>query len=295
MSTSLPLLFLLCLCLLGAAQPAHAAHADACGPLDAAAEEFALRMPFEVVDGRIYVQAHVNGRGPFRFAIDTGASGIGRADTTLVDALGLKPQGTASTSDGVQAASVDTVRLDSLALGGLAQQNVEVITRDYSSRMRLDARLHGIIARDFFADGLLVLDYPRKTLSFSRTLSLPATGQGVIGYERAFRVPVSIGGVAAEANLDSGANIGFVVPKALYAQVSRAPLAPAGAGTLTNTRIETWRGRVPGPVRIGAASLADVEVRVSDRFPELLVGAHVLQKYAVLIDQRARRIALCAR
>ena len=34
-------------------------------------------------------------------------------------------------------------------------------------------------------------------------------------------------------------------------------------------------------------------VRVSDRFPKLLVGAHLLQKFVVLIDQRAKRIALC--
>jgi hypothetical protein len=50
---------------------------------------------------------------------------------------------------------------------------------------------------------------------------------------------------------------------------------------------------VKGPFRIGAASLSDTEVRVSDRYPELLVGAHALQHFALLIDQRSRRIALC--
>ncbi|QOY96564.1 aspartyl protease family protein [Massilia sp. UMI-21] len=254
-----------------------------------------VHVPFEVVDGRIYVQARVNNGGPYRFAIDTGASGVGRADTTLVGALGLRPHGKASTSDGVQAAVVDTVRLDSLALGGLEMQGVELIARDYGSRMPAGARFHGIIGRDFFADGLLVLDYHGKTLSFSRRMSLPDAGEGILPYERAFRVPVSIGGIRAEANLDTGANIGLVMPKALYTRVSQAPLAPAGAGTLTNTRIDTWRGVVPGPVTIGAASLPDVDVRVSDRFPEMLVGAHVLQEFVVLIDQRAKRIALCRR
>lgn len=294
----LPLNSLFCLAFLYVAQPASAAQADspdACRLADAPAANFALQVPFEVVDGRIYVQARVNKGGPFRFAVDTGASGIGRADAQLVQALGLTPQGKASTSDGVQSAAVDTVQLDSLELGGLARTGVEVITRDYGSRLPPMARFHGIIARDFFADGLLVLDYPRKVLSFSRTASLPSAGPGVIGYERAFRVPVSVGGVRTEANLDTGANVGFVMPKALYTQVAQAPLAPAGAGSLTNTRIETWRGVVPGPVTIGAASLSDVEVRVSDRFPELLVGAHVLQKFVVLIDQRAKRIALCDR
>lgn len=298
MPRHLPLLSMLCLPVLHIAQPANAAPAvpvDACRLAEAPAANFALQVPFEVVDGRVYVQARVNHGGPFRFAIDTGASGIGRADAQLVQALGLKPHGRTSTSDGVQGAAVDTVKLESLELGGLARTGVEVITRDYGSRLSPAARFHGIIARDFFADGLLVLDYPRKILSFSRTMSLPSAGTGVIGYERAFRIPVSVGGVRTEANLDTGANAGFVMPKALYTQVAQAPLAPAGAGSLANTRIETWRGLVPGPVTIGAASLSDVEVRVSDRYPELLVGAHVLQKFVVLIDQRVKRIALCER
>lgn len=50
---------------------------------------------------------------------------------------------------------------------------------------------------------------------------------------------------------------------------------------------------MPGPFRIGAAMLSDVEVRVSDKYPELLVGAHALQHFALLIDQRTQAIALC--
>lgn len=298
-------LSLFCLSFVGMLEPAMATRTDvvagaaeapgACGLLAGSSEQLAVQVPFEVVDGRIYVQVGVNGRGPFRFAVDTGASGIGRADTALTSALALAPQGRATSSDGVQTAAVDTVHLDSLALGGLVKKDVEVITRDYGSRMPAQARFHGILALDFFADGLLVLDYPRNTLSFSRTMSLPPMGEGIIGYERAFRVPVSVAGVRTEANLDTGANVSFVMPRALYTQVSQAPLVPAGAGTLTNTRIETWRGTVPGPVTIGAATLSDVAVRVADSFPEMLVGAHVLREFVVLIDQRVKRIALCRR
>lgn len=256
-------------------------------------EQFAVRIPFDVVDGRIYVQARANGRGPFRFAVDTGASGAGRADASLVAALGLQRQGRTDTSDGVQAATVDTVHLDSLELEGLPRKDLEIITRDYSSRMAAGAAFHGILGRGFFADGLLILDYPNKTLSFSRSLSLPAAGEHILGYERAFRVPVTIGEVRTEGNLDTGANVSFVLPQALYDQVGTASLEQAGQGMLTNTRIDTRRAVVPGPFRIGAASVKDVEVRVSARFPELLVGAHVLQRYVLMIDQRSRSIALC--
>ena len=60
--------------------------ASACSLADAPREDFVMRVPFETIDGRIYVQASVDGHGPFRFAVDTGASGPGRADLSLVSA-----------------------------------------------------------------------------------------------------------------------------------------------------------------------------------------------------------------
>lgn len=267
--------------------------APACALAKAPAASFTVRVPFDVIDGRIYVQARVNGRGPFRFAVDTGASGMGRADKSLVSSLGLKIHGTSSTSDGVQSATADTVRIDSVELGGLSRQGLDVITRDYGSRMKAEAAFHGILGRDFFADGLLILDYPTKTLSFSPALSLPAQGDNVLKYERAFRVPVSIGGNRLEGNLDNGANVSLVMPQAMYDKVASAPLQDAGQGTLANTRIDTKRGVLDQAVTIGSSRLTGVEVRVAERFPELLVGAHILQRYTVLIDQRTKAVALC--
>jgi predicted aspartyl protease len=266
---------------------------DACALAKRPEADWQLRMPFEVIDGRIYVPVGVNGRGPFRFAVDTGASGMGRADTSLVSALGLTVHGQADNSDGVTRAKADVTRLDSLALGGLVHRDLEVITRDYSGNKPATEKFSGILGREFFSDGLLVIDYPKQTLYFSRTVALAQDQPGVIGYERAFRIPVTIGGVATSGNLDTGANVSFVLPQSLYAQLADTPLQRAGTGTLSNTTLETGRAQLPGPFRLGGVTLANVEVRVSGRYPELLVGAHVLQQMTVMIDQRSRAIALC--
>jgi len=287
-----PLIF--CVATLFGFGNAHAAPAPGvCKLARAPGKDFGLKMPFDIVDGRIYVQARVNGRGPFKFAVDTGASGWGRADASLVAALHLKMHKPAMTSDGVRAAKVATVHLDSLELGGLSRKNLDVVTRDYSSRMSPDAAFSGIIGREFFADGLLIIDYPARTLSFSRKLSLSPTEAHVLSYERAFRVPISIGDLRTEGNLDTGANVTFVLPKSLFERVSDAPLQQAGRGRLTNSRIETMRSTVRGPFRIGGVSLSKVPVRVSDRYPELLVGARALQHFVVMIDQRSNSIAVC--
>jgi hypothetical protein len=58
--------------------------------------------------------------------------------------------------------------------------------------------------------------------------------------------------------------------------------------------IETSRGMVEGPVRIGGVSVSNVEARVADRYPELMIGGQVLQNFVVAIDQRSQRVAVCA-
>ncbi|MGH8215599.1 MAG: aspartyl protease family protein [Rhodanobacteraceae bacterium] len=287
-----PLVFLVATLFVGGDVHAASAH-GVCKLANAPGKDFELKVPFDVVDGRIYVQARVNGHGPYQFAVDTGASGWGRADVTLVSALHLKTENQTTTSDGVQTARVATVRFDSLELGGLSRKNLTVIARDYDSRMSPDTAFSGIIGREFFGDGLLIINYPERTLSFSRKLALSPTEAHVLGYQRAFRVPVSIGSVQTEGNLDTGANVTFVLPKSLYKRVSDAPLQQAGRGRLTNSRIETMRSMVRGPFRIGGVTLSNVPVRVSDHYPELLIGAHALQHFVVMIDQRSKSIALC--
>lgn len=271
-----------------AAAPPATACALARGPTDPALVD----VPFEVVDGRVYVAARVNDAGPFRFAVDTGASGIARADARLAAMLGLARTGVAANSDGVHVAQADTTHLGALALGGLRHEDVDVLTRDYNARQSAEAAFDGILARDFFADGLLEIDYPRQRLRVRPDVGLSPSQPDTLGYTRAFRIPVRIGAVDTQAQLDTGANVAFVMPAALYAQVSGAPLTDAPL-TLTQGEVEGGRTQLELPFRIGELALPGLEVRVSSRYPEAVVGAHALRDTVVLIDQRSQRVAIC--
>lgn len=283
---------LMCAVLFGAGfAPAHAQ--EVCELIQNPAANWRVRTPFDVIDGRIYVQATVNGRGPFRFAVDTGASGMGRADSSLVSKLELAVHAQAENSDGVTSSSADVTQLDSLELDGLVRSHLEVITRDYSGNKPPEEKFYGIIGREFFGDGLLIIDYPNQILYFTQSLALPQAHKDVVHYERAFRVPVSIGNLRTTGNLDTGANVTFVLPQSIYSQVSGDPPEMANVGSLSNTEIQTGRATVHGPFNIGSIAISDVEVRVSDRYPELLVGAHVLQHMTIMIDQRSNSVALC--
>lgn len=293
MSKSFPIVLLLATNLLMAtsASARTAAEADVCATNTSTDSLF--QVPFRVVDGRIYVDVMVNDKGPFAFAIDTGASGLGRSDASLTKALALPITQSGLSSDGVATASVDMTRFESLEIGGFRRDNLEVITRDYSSRLSAEAAISGIIGREFFADGVLIIDYPGRILSFNRSLELPAGDAQVVTYERPFRIPVSVGNIETQGQMDTGANVEFVMPKSLFDRVAAGPLQAAGDATLTNSSLETQTALVPGPFRFGGADISNIKVRVSERFPELLVGARVLQNHKILIDQRSKRIAIC--
>jgi predicted aspartyl protease len=269
------------------------APSDACSLAHQPLTGTLVQMPFESVDGRIYVQARVNGREPYRFAVDTGASGIGRADMRLVSALGLSLHGETTTSDGVSKARVETARIEALQLGELVHRDVEVIARDYNARNAPEAAFDGILARDFFADGLLRIDYPNRMLTFSRTEQLGASSANALPYTRAFRIPVTVDGHPFVAQLDTGANVGFVLPQTVFEKVSDQPLGESVRSQLTNGQLESWRAVVNGPIRVGQVSHAQMEARVSPKYPELLVGAHALQDAVVMIDSRSQVVAVC--
>jgi|GEM_PF-314028 len=282
---------------LSALLSASAAHAvtpllDACA-LVLSPSDALLDVPFDLVDGRIYVEAQVDGAGPFRFAVDTGASGIARADARLVDAVRLPRDGRTDNTDGVSTAQADTVRLRSLALGALRHEDVVAITRDYNARQSVAAAFDGILAREFFSDGLLAIDYPRRRLLFSRTHGLSTDQPGALAYTRPFRIPISIGDLQVEAQLDTGANVTLVLPQVAYDAMPHAAAMTQDRLTLSNGDIEGGRTRLYGPLRIGALSLSDFEVRVSASFPEVLIGAHAVQNSVLLIDQRSQRLAVC--
>lgn len=252
-----------------------------------------IDVPFDVIDGRIHVQVQVNGSGPYRFAIDTGASGMARADARLVRQLALPADASTRHSDGVQTAWADTVRINALTLGGLRHSDVIALTRDYNARQSKDAVFDGILARGSFADGVLIIDYPQRRLQFRRDIDLLPAQPDALAYSRAFRIPVTIGTVTTEAQLDTGANVAMVLPTALFRRAAGAAVTTGDRLTLSHGEVDGGHAQLDVPVLIGGLALQGLHVRVSDHYPEAVVGAHALQEAVVLIDQRSQQVAVC--
>jgi len=114
----------------------------------------------------------VNGKGPFNFVVDTGASHTVLSSQTA-EKLGLYENSPgccesatgrpAQGAGGPVAARATTV--ESVKVGDVEVKNVDVALIDLVS---LDRNWDGIIGYTFMKDYKVVIDYPRQEISFEK-------------------------------------------------------------------------------------------------------------------------------
>ena len=255
-----------------------------------------IKIPFELAQGRIYVEAFVDEQGSFRFMVDTGASGVGRADVRLVKDLGLPVTGTASNSDSVNTAIVETVRIKSLRVGQLARRDVEVLSRDYNSRPAPGSKmLMGIIGREFFSGYLLKIDYKKSELILSRG-SLKTSEANVLRYaaDNTFVVPLRIGRYDTVGLIDTGSVLEMHLPMLWAEKLKIQTLKDAGEGRRANTVFKLFSAELPVAVNIGNNKITGTEARFSELANRINIGGSFLAKNRCVLtfDQKNNLIKM---
>ncbi len=122
----------------------------------------------------ITVDAMVNEKGPFNFVVDTGASHT-VISNQIAEKLGLQTDPpeccgpatgrSAQGAGGPVAARATTVA--SVEVGDVKVKNIEVALIDLTS---LDKSWDGIIGYTFMKDYKVIIDYPRREISFEKTV-----------------------------------------------------------------------------------------------------------------------------
>lgn len=251
-----------------------------------------IRIPFELERGRIYVDAYVDERGPFRFMVDTGASGMGRADVRLVKELGLTVTGTTTNSDGINTSTIATVSIRALRVGQLVRHNVEVLSRDYNSPPGAKL-LMGIIGPEFFLEHLWTIDYAARELRLSQR-ALSADQPNVVSYTGPFHVPLSVGAHDTVGVIDTGSTLQMHFPWSWVEKLGVKTLEEAGKGYKANTVLTLFKAEVPVPVTIAGNTMAQVEANFSDRMNRINLGGELLvrNRCIISVDQKNRLIQM---
>jgi predicted aspartyl protease len=247
------------------------------------------------------VDVQIDGKGPFRFVVDTGADRTVIADDVAL-ALGLQ-RGRQVLVEGIlRTIQTDTVQIGTMAFGPftLADFAAPVLPRaslQADGYLGLDAVGRGRVTLDFARERLLI-EEPRP--SFTAGLVPPNEARvqvmGTAGHLRS--VDCGVDGVAAAAFVDTGAEVSVGNSALFRALVDDhgalfepgiVPLSGVTGGELDGRVTRAGRIRLRG-FEFTAAELVIADIQIFDLWglaekPALLIGMNYLRSFSsVTID-----------
>jgi hypothetical protein len=242
------------------------------------------------------VQVTLNGRGPYTFVLDTGASAL-VVSRWVVEELKLPTESSPYRLDdprGRRSGTRPLTRIDRLTLGDATFRDIRGVV-DPLEHPWATPRIAGVIGCAVLRDCRLTVDLAGKTASLDAQSLDPAAGIPIEFTEMVPLVPVIIdpGGAnqtGAQLQLDTGYGGSLALPNSLQPAV--APLHPEGqalAWTIGGTDTEQ-QYYTPATFLIGGEVLHGVHGVGLTAANEGRIGATLLRRYIVSIDWRTKRL-----
>ena len=250
--------------------------------------------PIELMYDKPYVAVMVNGRGPFRFLIDTGTGAQALVSPELANELAMPVVGHARLTDpsGLGEQRSDIVSIHSLKIAGAEFVGVKAIRHKLYGE---GANCQGVLGFTLFKDYLLTLNFPERRLVLARG-EIEQDGSGsVLPFRMPDGVPIvalRIDGQHVEAQIDSGGT-GLSLPEMVAAHLKfiSTPIA-FGSGESLATRFQIKAARLRPEVRLGRYTFRQAFVEINPAFPLVNVGSTPLGKFVVTFDQERMLVRL---
>jgi predicted aspartyl protease len=227
------------------------------------------------------VSVSLNGQGPFRFFVDTGAGG-NVLSAAVAGQLGLKSLGSQRIFNpaGGTATEVDIVEVAVTEAGVLRLDDLRFLAAD----MPQLGDDHGVLSVHSLPPGLVTFDFAGGTISIGPG-ALEGDGPGVMPCQLAPVISVvgEVDGRSLVFHVDTGSPDGITLPGTLAAE-----LVFDGELIMVRERgpLVVKSGRLRGTVRIGHLELRDPEVYVVDLFPDFgNIGSRFLHDKLLTIDR----------
>ena len=193
------------------------------------------------------VEVMIGGKGPYKFAIDTGAQGHGRISTALAEQLGLPKVGEVGTpAPGGTVAARPIYGAAEVSVGAVSFRNLDLVA--LSAVRGPQGEWDGVLGNELLTLLPLTLDYGNARARFGG----PGLAVGLpIGFDSGIPVlPVTIAGKEFQVHFDSGSGAG-----GLFLDEAAAKSLPLGGEPVARGTARTSFGDFPimeAPLTISA-------------------------------------------
>jgi hypothetical protein len=246
-----------------------------------APKEGAIKLPMEVVDGAPVIELTVDGGGPYRFVLDTGAS-MGVILPVLAKEVGF--EGPLIPGRRVM---LERVLSDTLNLG-----DMEVAIFDFP----LPGEAKGIIGMRTFADYLMELNYPEKQLTLMQGELRESVRTHTIPYELTpvVTINITIGKQAVPVHLDTGSPAFCSIPDTVASGLKfGTSLREVGRARIPGKEVTVRRGQLDGELVVAGYSFTNPVIDVATLMgPYGNIGYAFLNDKILILDQKNKLLRI---
>jgi len=250
-----------------------------------------VQLPMDLTRHVPVIEAKVNGKGPFRFQVDTGFGGMLQVTPALAQQLALPVIGESISGD-PSGKNQRTTRL-------LSAESVDVGDAHFGQVEASEGGPHfegidGVIGLHLFNGLTVTFDYPNKLFNAGGGALPAADGANVLTYNVEHGVPnieVDVAGHKVKTDIDSGSPALLSLPLSIAKSL---PLASepqvVGHGRTPSNEFDVYSAPMNGEAHIGAITLSNPRVDFVEIFPVGNLGFRFLKDYAVTFDPANHRV-----
>ncbi len=256
--------------------------------------------------GRIWAPVYIDGKGPFRLVIDTGAS-HSAVTASVAQALGITPDGSQPIKlNGVTgSAVVPTIHVDTLLVGDLLMKSIvlPIVPAVFGGA-------DGVLGTEGLLDKRIVIDFRDDSISIRRSHErrAPAGFDTIsldISRNRLITTQAHVGSIPVTAVIDTGAQssiANLALREALARRRSHGKFSQDDVFGATDTMTRGEGSDFPpiylGDVQIRGAHITTGDLHIFDvwhmtKQPTILIGMDALGKVdAIIIDYRRSELQI---
>ncbi|HEY2322249.1 MAG TPA: serine hydrolase [Thermoanaerobaculia bacterium] len=216
------------------------------------------------------IEAKINGKGPFRFAFDTGFGGVLMVSENVAKQLGL------TVTD--RQAHIESFVAGSANLGDF----VAGIEGE-----RPNDNADGVVGLKMFDSLLVTFDYPGQKIVIKGG-TLPASDPHVLKYRTENGVPnidVDVAGTKVIMDIDAGSPALLSVPLSLAKSLPLdAEPRVVGHGRTMSKEFDVYAATLKGDAHVGDVTVTNPQLDFVDIFPVGNIGSRFLSQYVVTFD-----------